>query len=156
MLYYVYFSDAGTPKTGLYPTFITLKTAGVSSGTGSATVISGFVDKSGDAYNDTPIAEIGGGWYAFDITFGEHPWDTTEQDLVGVIDGGNTLDAVDRYKPVVISLRGLALARIAHAGIQEKQTGDVYICKTDGTTHELKLDMTDTGTEITRDIKKAT
>lgn len=157
MLYYVYFSEAGLPKIELHPIFLYLYTAGESTGTGSATSITGFVDKSGDAYNDTPITEIGGGWYAFDITYGQHPWDDTTQDLVGVIDGGSELaDDVDRYKPVVISLRGLALARIAHKGTQNKQTGDVTIYKTDGNTAELLLDMDDGGTIITRAIKTAT
>ncbi len=125
MLYYVYFSDAGTPKTGLTPTWEYLRTAGATN-----------VDKMDiiEPYDDEcPIAEIGGGWYSFDITYGNKPWDLTTEDLVGVIDGGSTLaDAADRYKPVVISLRGLALARIAHAGIQDKQSGAVTIYKTAG------------------------
>ena len=135
MLYYVYFSDAGTPKTGLTPDWESLLTA--ENGT----------DKSGSA---PAIAELGGGWYKFDVTFGTAPWDVITEDLVGVIDGGNLLSGADRYKPVIITVRGLGLARIAHKGVQNKSSGDITIYATDGTSEEMKLDMSENTTEVIR------
>ena len=135
MLYYVYFSEAGVPKTQLTPTWNCLKTAG--NGT----------DKSGSA---PAISEIGGGWYQFDITFGVEPWDVITEDLVGVIDGGPALADVDRYKPVAITLRGLGLARIAHKGQQNKNTGKVDIYASDGATKELTLSMSEDTGSLTR------
>ena len=152
MLYYVYFSNEGVPSTGLSPTWClnsssssAIWSAGTTA-TGSGTEIT---------TNLPAITEVGSGWYKFDITFGVAPWTATTQDLVGVIDGTATLAGADRYKPIVISLRGLALARIGHKGVQNKTTGDIDIYKTDGATKELKLNMTDTTTAIERDIEVA-
>lgn len=140
MLYYVYFSDAGVPKTGLTPSFGSLATA------------QNGADKSGGAPSVTEInSSHCPGWYKFDITFGSTPWDVTTEDLVGMIDGGSSLADGDRYKPVAITLRGLGLARVAHKGVQNKSTGDIDIYQTDGATKELKLDMTDGAASITRD-----
>lgn len=147
MLYYIYFSSAGTAAESLTPTWSSLITA--ENGT----------DKTATANSVSPITEIGGtgnggGWYKFRIKYGAGAWDVGTEDLVGVIDGGAGLtDNVDRYKPVVISLRGLALARIGHKGVQAKSTGYVSIYETDGTSEsnkELILQMTDDGTNITR------
>jgi len=139
MLYYVYFSDGGVPKTGLTPTWEYLVTA--ENGT----------DKSSLA---PTISEVAGGYYTFDITFGESgsgkPWDVETEDLLGVIDGGSGLVDADRYKPIAITLRGLALARIAHKGVQDKGSGDIDIYQTDGSTKEMKLDMTDANDSLTR------
>jgi len=135
MLYYVYFADGGVPKAGLSCTWEHLVTA--ENGT----------DKSGSAPS---ITEVGGGWYKFDIKYGTAPWDVTTEDLVGVIDGGSALYDQDRYKPVIISLRGLGLVRVAHKGIQNKSSGDVDIYATDGSTKEMKLDMTDDSDTISR------
>jgi len=135
MLYYVYFSDGGTPKTGLTPTWESLLTA--EDGT----------DKSGSA---PTISEIGGGWYGFEVIYGVAPWNVATEDLVGVIDGGSALADADRYKPVALTLRGLGLARIAHKGVQNKATGTITIYATDGVTEELNLAMTDAAGAITR------
>lgn len=135
MLYEVYFSDAGVPKTGLSPTFEYLITA--ENGT----------DKSGSA---PTITEVGGGLYTFDVTYGTTPWDVITEDLWMVIDGGSSLVDVDRYKPAAITLRGLALAKIAHKGVQNKSTGDIEIYNIDGTNKAFKIDMTDGATELTR------
>lgn len=97
MLYYVYFSDGGVPKTGLTPTWESLVTA--DNGT----------DKSGSA---PVVTEVGGGWYKFTIVYGTVPWDVTGEDLVGVIDGGSSLYDADRYKPISITKRGLGLNAI--------------------------------------------
>ena len=140
MLYYVYFSDEGSPKASLSPDWDSLITA--ENGT----------DRSGDKPTITEGggAGNGGGWYKFDITFGTAPWQTETEDLLGVIDGGSALGDADRYKPVCITLRGLGLARIAHKGVQNKSTGDIDLYATDGTSKEMKLDMTDGSSEITR------
>lgn len=139
MLYYVYFSDVGAAKTGLTPTFSSLATA--ENGT----------DKSSSAPTITEISIANApGHYKFDITFGTAPWDVTTEDLVGVIDGGSSLADVDRYKQVSITLRGLGLARIAHKGVQSKSGGDITIYATDGTSQEMKLDMTENTTQIIR------
>jgi len=140
MLYYLYFTDAGTPKTGLTPTWESLLTA--ENGT----------DKSGSA---PTISEIGGGWYVFDVTFGTVPWNVATEDLLGVIDGGSVLADADRYKPVAITLRGLALARIAHKGVQDKATGAITIKATDGVRAELRLAMTDAAGQIIRSPEAA-
>jgi hypothetical protein len=100
MLYRIHFDKAGLSQTGLTPTWKSLLTA-VESGT----------DKSGSA---PTISEIGGGFYTFDIEHEIAPWDDITKDLVGEIDGGSSLVGRDRYKLIVITLRGLALARLAH------------------------------------------
>lgn len=71
----VYFSSGGTPVTGLSPTWNTLKK--VSDGT---------------AFSQPAISEVGGGWYKFDI----NPTET----LTGVVDGGASVAAGERYVPV--------------------------------------------------------
>ena len=139
MLYYVYFSDAGVAKTGLTPSFDSLATAENST------------DKSGSVPTVTEISSSNApGWYKFEITFGTAPWDVTTEDLVGMIDGGSTLADIDRYKPIIITKRGLGLARIAHKGVQNKSTGDITIYAQDDSTAEIKLDMTDGASDITR------
>lgn len=143
MNYYIYITENGAPKEELSPSWYSLYQT--SDGT----------DKTDDANLNSTINEIGGGFYKFDITFGESPWDTTTTDLVGVIDAnadpsiGSTTSS-ERFIPIEISIRNLGLVRIAHKGIQSKTTGDVVIYKTDGTTPELKLNMTDSSGEITR------
>jgi|GEM_PF-3317244 len=135
MLYYVYLTNNGAPATGLSPTWNALDTA--ENGT----------DKSGSAPS---ITEVGGGWYKFDVVFGTAPWDVTDEDLVGSIDGGSSLATMERYKPVAITKRGLALSVLAHKGIQTKSTGDVVYYDQDDTTAAFKADMTNAASTITR------
>ena len=135
MLYYVYFSEGGVPKTGLTPSWESLLTA--ENGT----------DKSGAAPS---IVEVGGGWYKFDIQFGTAPWEVITEDLLGVIDGGAALLDAERYKPVTISLRGLGLARIAHKAVQDKFTGEIEVFATDRIGGEMKLTMSDEAGAIAR------
>lgn len=99
MLYEIYFTDGGVPKTGLTPTWESLATAENST------------DKSASA---PAIVETSGGWYKYEITLGTAPWDVKTEDLTGVIDGGASLVDADRYKPVAFSKRSLALARLTH------------------------------------------
>jgi len=107
MLYYVYFSDAGVPKTGLTLTWEYLVTA--TNGT----------DKSANAPS---FSEIGGGWYSFNVSYGSSPWDVTTEDLIGVVDGGSILDTADRYRAVSITKRGLALSALTNGVSDETLT----------------------------------
>ncbi len=93
MIYVAYFADDGVPKTGLTPTWNSLR------------AIDG-TDKSGDAPAITPI---GSGWYKWEIVYGTTPFDVMQ--LVGTIDGGSALINHERYKPVVMTIRDLALTR---------------------------------------------
>ena len=143
MLYYFFVADGGTPETGLV--------AGSDIAWESLDTAENGTDKSGSAPS---FREIGGGWYNFDITFGTAPWDVTGEDLVGVIDcdkdGEVGLHPVDRYKPVCITKRGLALARIAHKATQSKSSGDIDIYAADDSSKEMTLEMTDTAASLTR------
>lgn len=143
MLYYLYVSNVGLPEAGLV--------AGSDIVWESLYTGENATDKSGSA---PAIVEIGGGWYSFDITLGTSPWDVVTEDLLGTIDcdtdGDVSLSDVDRYKPVCISLRGLGFAKLIHKAVQSKTSGDVTIYATDGSTAELKLDMTDVTASITR------
>lgn len=145
MNYYIYITENGVPKEKLLPSWYSLYQT--SDGT----------DKTNEANSNSASAidEIGGGFYKFDITFGESPWDITTTDLVGVIDAnadpsiGSTTNS-ERFIPIEISIRNLGLFRIAHKGIQNKTTGDVIIYKADGINPELKLNMIDSNGEIIR------
>ena len=148
MEYYLYVTSAGVPETGLSPSWETLTDSGGACGGASET----GVDQSGDA---PTIYEVGGGFYKFDITFGVAPWATMTRELLGVIDLGSSLADTDRYKPVVITKRGLALAMLIHRGVQSKTTGDVTVYASDGSTAEAIMDMTDASGMLTRDLTVA-
>jgi hypothetical protein len=139
MLYYVYITQGGAPKTGLSPDFQSLLTT--ENGT----------DKSGSA---PTINELGGGLYKFNITYGTAPWDVTTEDLVGVIDAdpgdSEGMAGSERYIPVEITLRGLALMRIAHKAEQDKNTGTITVYAANGTDKEIKLTMADGASQISR------
>jgi len=77
--YKLFFDNAGVPATALVPVWTALLR----------------VSDAGDLLESAPAwSEIGGGWYK--CTFE----DTPEEELVGVVDGGETLDNRDRYKAV--------------------------------------------------------
>jgi len=139
MLYYVYITQNGIPKTGLNPNFESLLTA--ENGT----------DKSGSA---PTVNEVGGGLYNFDITYGSAPWDVTTEDLVGVVDADPTdaegMSASEKYVPVVITLSGLALARLAHKAEQDKSTGTITVYAANGTDKEMELTMAEDSSVISR------
>ena len=109
----------------------------------------GGVDKSGSA---PAISEIGGGWYAFDPSYGTAPFDAG--DLVGVIDadkdGDNSLSHVERYIPVEVRLDFYGLSRLVNKMSQDKLTGDMSIKDLAGNTI-LQLYMTDGESTLDRD-----
>ena len=132
MEYYIYATNAGAPETGLSLAWETLTDSGGACGGGSET----GADKSGSA---PTIYEVGGGFYKFNIEFGTAPWDVTARELLGVLDLGSALANADRYRPVVITLRGLALAVLSHKGVVDTSTQDLTIYDRDGTTEVIKL-----------------
>ena len=135
MLYYVHFTDNGEPETGLTPSWEYLITA--ENGT----------DKSGSA---PAISELGGGWYKFDVTFGTVPWDVTDEDLLGFIDGGSGLVGSERYKPIAITKRGLALAALSHKSTYTKSTGVQVVQGVDDLGTELTQTLSDSSGVVTR------
>ncbi len=143
MQYYVHVTNAGIVATGAVLAWEYL------------------YDSNGAVTTNNPaFTEVGGGWYKFNVIYGDDagPWkssdDTHKTDLLGVIDCDSDtaigLVDIDRYKPVSITLRSLALAKLVHKGIQNKATGDVEIYAADQATADFKLDMTDSSTTITR------
>lgn len=106
-------------------------------------------DKSGSAPS---ISEIGGGWYKFSAAYGTVPFDAG--DLVGVIDadkdGDNGLQYSERYIPIEVRLDFYALSRQVNKMSQDKLTGDMEIKNAAGNTI-LKLDITDSASEVERD-----
>jgi hypothetical protein len=124
MLYYVYFEEAGVAKTGLSLTWEYFVTA-----------------ENGTAKAGPSFAEVAGGWYKFDVRFGTSPWDVMTEDLLGVIDGSSTMSGSDRYKPVCITKRGLALAKLGHDGSQDRTTGVTTMTGVDGATNEFGISL---------------
>ena len=109
-------------------------------------------DKSGAGPAFTEVSAANAkGWYYFEVTYGTTPFDVNE--LVGVIDCDNDaalgLNDIDRFHPVIITLRDLAFARLTNKAVQTKLTGDVIIFDDDGSTGQLKVDFTDGDTTIT-------
>ncbi|MBE0534990.1 MAG: hypothetical protein IH624_04910 [Phycisphaerae bacterium] len=75
------------------------------------------VDRSASA---PAISEIGGGWYAFNVTYGTAPFEAG--DLVGVIDadkdGTNGLADAERYIPVEVRLDFYAFRRLTEKTVE--------------------------------------
>lgn len=142
MRYYLYATKAGAPQTGLVMAWESLLTG--ENGT----------DKSASA---PAISEVGGGYYTFEIDYGTAPWDVTGEDLLGVVDMDSDaavgLTDAERYKPVVLTVRSLALAYLIHPADVDLATGDVTVLKLDGTTSEQVLNMTQTATELQRRLQ---
>ncbi len=127
MLYKFFVTEDGSPKTGLTPSWSSLY---ATDGT----------DKSGSAPS---VSEIGGGWYGFSVSYGTAPFDVAE--LVGVIDAGSSLSAYERYVPVTISLRDLALAKLVNKASYDLYTGVEAIRNDDDDADELQLTISQTG-----------
>ena len=84
MLFLVFFTDRGTPQTGLTPDVDVWETDGTQVVTTAA------------------MSEIGGGWYSYDFA----GYDDTK-DYVSRADGGSSLPGLDRYKQGTTSLPAL-------------------------------------------------
>jgi hypothetical protein len=123
MIYKLFMTEDGVPKTGLSPTWESLYAA---DGT----------DKSAQA---PAISEIGGGWYKFDVTYGAAPFDVPE--LVGVIDAGSALSNYERYLPVTITLRDLSLAKLVNKASYDLVGGVEAIRNDEDSADELKLTL---------------
>ena len=101
MLYSLYITHNGTPKTGLSPNWETLLTA------------ENGIDKSASA---PVISEVGGGWYNFTIEFGTAPWDVETEGLFGVVDADPTdaegMADAERYVPIDTIIPGTMTATL--------------------------------------------
>ena len=132
MIYKIFITENGVPKTGLSPVWQSLKTTG-------------GVDKSGSA---PVISEIGGGWYKFSVTYKIAPFDAAE--LVGVIDAGSSLCAYERYLPVTISLRDLALAKLVNKATYNLVSGIESIRNDEDSANEFQMTLSQNGNVETR------
>jgi len=99
MIYVVYFSDAGAPKTGLSPSLVTYKK----------------VSDGSDVASPPAVTEIGGGFYKFAATPAEA--------LVVRVDGGAALASADRHKVMQITPHDADLdAQVSTRGSQADLT----------------------------------
>jgi hypothetical protein len=99
MIYVMYFSEAGAPKTGLSPVLVTYKK----------------VSDGSDAASPPAVSEIGGGFYKFAATPAEA--------LVVGVDGGAGLADADRYKVLQITPHDADLdAQVSTRGSQSDLT----------------------------------
>jgi hypothetical protein len=121
MIFKVYIADCSGPTSGLTPSWDHLYST---DGT----------DKSGDA---PTISEIGGGWYKFELTYGQTPWNVAE--LVGVIDAGDEVLDAQRHVPICVSLRDLGFAFLTNTRRQTIATGLIEILEDDGSTVLMRL-----------------
>ncbi len=133
MIYKIYITESGIPKTGLTPTWNSLFS------------IDG-VDKSADA---PTISEVGSGWYKFELSYGTSPFDVAE--LVGVIDAGSSLSGYERYIPVTITLRDYALYHLTNKAVWDEGSNYEIIYNDDGDP-ELKFTLTQVGDQKIREI----
>jgi len=128
MIYKIFITENGLPKTELSPSWDSLATL---DGT----------DKSGDGPTINEISSSNApGWYKFEVTYGTTPFDVPE--LVGVIDAGSSLSNYERYIPVTISLRDLALDRQVAKATFDLATGVESIRNDADTGTELQLTRT--------------
>jgi hypothetical protein len=110
-VYPIYFASAGVPETGLTPSWLSMKEKA-----------------DGDDIGSPPaISEIGGGWYKFDYTPAE--------DIVGVIDGGSSLDSTDRYISVYLTPADYGLQTV-----QSKLPSKAYLTGTTNSDGDIQAD----------------
>lgn len=133
MIYPLYITESGTPKTGLTPSWNSLQ------------AIDG-TDKSASA---PTISEVGGGWYKFELTYGTAPFDVAE--LVGVIDAGSSLVGYERYIPINISLRDYALHHLTNKSMWDDTNKWEIIYDDDGNA-ELKWSLIEVGDQKIRNV----
>ncbi len=135
MIYKIFITSGGVPRTGLTPAWQSLRTTG-------------GADKSASA---PAIGEIGDGWYKFEVHCGVAPFDVPE--LVGLIDTGAALADGERYIPVTISLRDLALAKLVNKATYDLVEGIETIRNDADSANELRIALTQTGNLETRTIQ---
>jgi len=112
MNYYFHVSSAGVAQEGLHIT----------------TDLTWEYLKQEDGSASTPVptfTEIAGGWYYFTVVYGAGAWDDTDG-IFGVIDCDGAVAQgfadVDRYIPVAVTKRGLALESLTIDLTDETQT----------------------------------
>jgi len=94
LIYVLYFTSQGAPKTGLTPTIITLNK--ISDGAAVAVTPSAW----------PTVSEIAGGGYKFTLAF---PFNSLSESLFAVIDGGATLVNTERYKVMQLTVNDASL-----------------------------------------------
>jgi hypothetical protein len=127
MIYKIFITEDSEPKSGLSPSWQSLFTLDGDDKTSLAPVVS----------------EIGGGWYKFSIVYGSGSFTTAE--LVGVIDAGASLGSCERYLPVTISLRDLALAKLVNPASYDLVEGIEDILSDDEASSELTIQLSQEG-----------
>ncbi len=127
MIYKIFITESGIPKTGLTLSWNSLY------------AIDG-TDKSASA---PAISEIGGGWYKFELVYGTSPFDVAE--LVGVIDCGSSLTGNERYVPVNISLRDLAAVKLVNKASYDLASGVETIRNDADDGDEIRFSLSQSG-----------
>lgn len=108
---------------------------------------SSLLKEDGSAFTPQPsISEIGGGWYKFTAP-------VTTENLVGVIDGGATLNDVDRYVSADLTPDDFGLTDLLDAITKGTQvldpSGDTLTLKRrDGSTVLVTFDLVKTSEAI--------
>jgi hypothetical protein len=123
MIYKIFITADGVPASGLSPAWQSLRT----------------LDGTEKSASAPAISEIGGGWYRFEMIHGTAPFDVAE--LVGVIDAGSALSNYDRYLPVTISLRDLALAKLVNPASYDLVSGVESIRNDADSVNELQIEL---------------
>jgi hypothetical protein len=136
MIYKIFITTDGLPASGLSPVWHSLRT----------------VDGTDKVSAAPAISEIGGGWYMFEVLYGTSPFDVAE--LVGVIDAGSTLSNYDRYLPVVISVRDLALTKLVNSASYDLVSGVECIRNDADTADELRIELTQDRNVEYRKVRK--
>ena len=117
-----FFTDKGTPKTGLSPTMDVWKIDGTQIVTSQA------------------MTEIAGGFYVYDFT-------TYDEDINYVIraDGTSTLSGSDRYVYASNETAGVGKILQIEKGNWKIKASQMIFYDTDGTTELMKFDLKDKG-----------
>ncbi len=134
MIYKIYITENGAPKTGLSPTWVSLYS----------------IDGANKLPNAPSISEVGGGWYKFEVRYGTEPF--TAAELVGVIDAGSSLTSYERYIPVNISLRDLSAYKLINKASYDLVNGIETIRNDADSADEVRFQLTQSGDTEYRQI----
>ncbi len=135
MIYKIYITESGMPKTGLSLSWHSLRA----------------IDGTDKLSSAPTISEIGGGWYKFELVYGISPFDVAE--LVGVIDAGSSLGGYERYIPVNISLRDLAAVKLVNKASYDLASGVETIRNDNDDGDEISFQLSQNGNTEYRAIK---